>query len=446
VIESKQTCGIDVTKATGCEVLSSSQQKPRRMLLLIVLIAFVVRLIAVLIVHSWPMGPDSSLWKTGPEMVNIAQSLASHHGFSSPFGAATGHTAWVPPVYPFLLSLIFSIFGTKTGSSALFILTMQALFSALVCLPVYDIGDLVFGQRIAVSAAWAWALFPYAVLLPVLFIWETALSALLLTMLCCWSMQLGFLPLAWRVGVGLLWGVAALTNTALLVLLPVFMVACVLAPSQWSRCLRVWALVLLACLLTVSPWLWRNWHVLHALVPIRSNFAENLWLGNHPGGTGRVAYGLNASENKQELQKYASMGEIQYLVGRQRQATQFISAHPAEFARLTFYRVQYWWYAKGESARIFTLYILMSALSFCAIVLAFIKRNSGARLVAICILLYPVVYYVTDVYARYRYPIEPLMTLLVTFFVLEVFDWWRSLNGQKRPGRALPPASAAEDP
>ena len=431
MIESKQICGFDGFEGAEREPQAASPPKPRGSLLFIVALAFAVRLVAVPAVHSWPMGPDSSLWKSGPEIVNIAQSLTCHHGFSSPFGVATGPTAWVPPVYPFLLSLIFSVFGIKTGSSALIILIMQAFFSALVCLPVYEIGDMLFGRRIASFAAWAWALFPYAVLLPVLFIWETALSALLLTSLCCWSMQLGSLSLRSRVGVGVLWGVAALTNTALLALLPVFIVVYLLQPVQRSRYLRVWAPVMLACLLTVSPWSWRNWHVFHALMPIRSNFAENLWLGNHEGGSGRIAYGLNASENKQELQKYSSMGEIQYVAQRRREATQFISGHRAEVVRLILYRIQYWWYAKGESARIFTLYIFLSVLSLCGVVLAFVQRHSGARLLAVCILLYPIVYYLTDVYARYRYPIEPLMILLATLFVVEVFDRLRNLSSSR---------------
>jgi 4-amino-4-deoxy-L-arabinose transferase-like glycosyltransferase len=394
----------------------------------IVAVAFAVRLISIPVVHSWPPGPDSPLWKTGPEIVNIAQALASHNGFSSPFGVATGPTAWIPPVYPCLLGLIFLVFGTKTASSAVLILTMQALFSALVCLPVYGIGKSAFGHRIAVSSAWIWALFPYSVLLPVLFIWETTLSALLLTWLVYMSMRLGFLSSTSRAGVGALWGMAALTNTALLVLLPVSIVSQLAPPVQRSRRVLMWVPVLLACLVTVTPWVWRNWEVLHSLVPVRSNFAEELWLGNHPGGSGRIAYGLNPSESRQELQNYESMGEIQYLATKQHEAKDFISSHRAEFVRLTLYRIKYWWYAKGESARIFIFYIVLSVLSLCGITLAFIGRNSGTRFIAICVLVYPVVYYLTDVYARYRYPIEPLMTLLTTFFLIEVCDVGRSLS------------------
>ena len=427
-MESSRTCGLDASETGKYEFRTDSLLKPKRTLKFIVALAFAARLISIPIVHSWPLGPNSSLWKTGPEIVHIAEALASHKGFSSPFGVATGPTAWIPPVYPCLLSVVFLVFGTKTAGSALSILIMQAFFSALVCIPVYRIGEPVFGHRIALYSAWVWALFPYSVLLPALFIWETALSALLLTWLVYLSMRLDLLSSTSRAGVGALWGLAALTNTALLVLLPVAMVAHLAPPFQRSRRVLIWIPVLLACLLTVTPWLWRNWKALHSFVPVRSNFAEELWLGNHAGGSGRITYGLNPSESARELQNYKSMGEIQYLANKQHEAREFISSRPAEFVRLTLFRIQYWWYAKGESARIFVLYIVLSISSLCGVTLAFVRRNSGARFIALCVLFYPLVYYFTDVYARYRYPIEPLMTLLTTFVLIAVCDVVRNLS------------------
>ena len=44
-------------------------------------------------------------------MASVAASLAAGHGFSSPYWIPTGPTALVPPVYPFLLTLVFRVFG-----------------------------------------------------------------------------------------------------------------------------------------------------------------------------------------------------------------------------------------------------------------------------------------------------------------------------------------------
>ncbi len=48
------------------------------------------------------------------ESGNIAHSLATGHGFSSPFRVDTGPTAWMTPLFPLLLAGIFRVFGAYT--------------------------------------------------------------------------------------------------------------------------------------------------------------------------------------------------------------------------------------------------------------------------------------------------------------------------------------------
>ena len=48
------------------------------------------------------------------ESGNIAHSIATGHGFGSPFHVDTGPTAWMTPVYPCLLAGIFRVFGEYT--------------------------------------------------------------------------------------------------------------------------------------------------------------------------------------------------------------------------------------------------------------------------------------------------------------------------------------------
>src|ERR1700690_3285999 len=48
---------------------------------------------------------------------NIAASVATGKGFSSPFRVETGPTAWLTPVYPVLLAGIFRLFGLYTFAS-----------------------------------------------------------------------------------------------------------------------------------------------------------------------------------------------------------------------------------------------------------------------------------------------------------------------------------------
>jgi 4-amino-4-deoxy-L-arabinose transferase and related glycosyltransferases of PMT family len=387
----------------------------------ICVVAFVVRILAICLVQSSHTGQMLRIWDSGPEIVNIATSIAGHRGFSSPFGIESGDTAWIPPIYPSLLAAIFMLLGPRSNAAAVTVLAMQALFSAITCIPLHAIAKRTFNEQSAVWIGWGWALFPYEVVMPGLFVWETFLSGFLVVLLCQLSTsdrkQHRWMPL----GIGILWGVAALTNTALISLMPVFLFAPYSKRDLGNR-RRAIALTILVCCLVVCPWMLRNWRVLHAIVPVRSNFGEELWMGNHAGGNGRIEFGLGPSDNAVELERYRSLGEIAYVRHRRIEALRFIRQSAARFFRLFLYRFRYWWFAEGENAAIFYSYRLLTLMSFGGIALA-LRECKGVRISTLLgtIIVFPFVYYVTDVYARYRYPIEPLLMIFAGYGLSRAF-------------------------
>jgi 4-amino-4-deoxy-L-arabinose transferase-like glycosyltransferase len=410
------------TTSSSSEVLPRSRRRLHPVVA-ISLVAFLVRLISLGIIRHWPVTPDPEFWKLGFEIVNIATSVVTHHGFSSPFGIASGPTAWIPPVYPYLLAGIFTITGLRSNLAAATIFTMQSLFSALTCLPLYGIGKKAFGEKTARWACWGWALFPYTVLIPVLFIWETTLSALLLTVLCYLCMDLPTSDLKRQVTIGALWGVAALTNPALLSVMPFFVLCPYLRMPAMRVSLRAVIVVGVVCSVMVAPWTFRNWRVLGKIVPIRSNFGEELWQGNHEGGTGRIMAFTGPAESKWEREHYRELGEIAYLAQRRHESMNFISQHPGQYVRWMFFRFRYWWFAEGESAAVYLFYRLLAVLTFTGVVLAWLTTRKTADLPIIAVVVYPIVYYVTDVYARYRHPIEPFMILFAAFTIVKVLQF-----------------------
>ncbi len=387
----------------------------------ICLVALLARLLALSLVQPWPLNQASPFWNSGPEIVNIASSIATHKGFSSPFGAESGPTAWIPPVYPYFVAAIYMLLGLRSNLAAMAILATQALFSALTCIPIYAVATRAFDEKCAVFASWGWALFPYAILIPELFVWETSLSAFLLTFLCYLCLDQPRSGSWNSVATGVLWGVAALTNTALVSVMPVFLFA-----PHFKRPFQVpgkpIATIVLVSILVVCPWIVRDRYALGSFVAVRSNFGEELWQGNHEGGIGRIKFGLGPSDNAAEREVYRSIGEISYVTQRRTNAMKFIYASPIRFLRQVFYRFRYWWFAEGESGPLFMCYRLLTLISLLGMVLArrYIRRGSVFTiLAAICV--YPLVYYLTDVYARYRYPIEPLMFIFAGFAVSRAF-------------------------
>ena len=65
------------------------------------------------------------------EAGHIAYSIASGKGYSSPFQRDSGPTAWLAPVYPWILAGIFKLFGIYTLRSFVAALSLNILFSAV---------------------------------------------------------------------------------------------------------------------------------------------------------------------------------------------------------------------------------------------------------------------------------------------------------------------------
>jgi Dolichyl-phosphate-mannose-protein mannosyltransferase len=433
------------SKKDGCQISPVANRAPagrdacmdQRQVLewpwLIFLIALSVRLLVMVYMQSFQI---QDTWKFGFETGRIASSIASGQGFSSPLQGPSGPTAWLPPVYPYLLAGIFSVFGIYSSTSALVALTLSSLFSALTCVTIFYIGNKTFGPKVAAWAAWSWAFFPYAVFWSTNWVWATSLSALLFSLICLSALHLERYNSgrAWF-GFGVLWAVIGLTDTALLSILPFFVGWLYYRLSRQGVALpRAISACAVGFLLILTPWLIRNYLIFGEFVFIKSNFGLELHLGNYEGSTG-LSGGrlLHPAGNEHEFEKFRRMGELSYIEEQKRQALEFIVGHPGTFIWLTLKRVVYFWTGNSQLLQIFPLsgrfaaarYVLftsVSVLAFVGLLLAFRNRNPVVPLFAIALTIFPLVYYVTHPTPRYRHTIEPAMVLLAVYAITELLS------------------------
>ncbi|HLK32769.1 MAG TPA: glycosyltransferase family 39 protein [Terriglobales bacterium] len=405
---------------------SSTRQRLFRSPAFIVVVALLLRMLVITAGHTYRITPRRDHFQFGWEMGRIARSLATGHGFASPTDLPTGPSAWEAPLYPFLLAGVFKLFGVYTLASGWMILALNSLFSALTCLVIYRIGDRLFGTTPARWAAWTWALFPYAIYWPVRVVWETSLSALLLSLVVLLCLRLEKTPRRgdW-VLLGVLWGVIALTNPTLLSLLPFS-----LAWLGWKLRGRSQALLAgmlltaaIACLL-VAPWLVRNYRVFGQFVFIRDNFGLELHMANNPQSAGRWTRSEHPGNDPDAMRKFAEMGELPYMKAEQRAAFDFIRTHPGEFLAFCAQRALYFWVGNPQEtlagswtlAPARHLAFLISALAaFAGLWLCFRNRVPGTFLLACCLFIYPLPYYLAHPSPRYRHAIEPEMLLLIIY-------------------------------
>jgi 4-amino-4-deoxy-L-arabinose transferase-like glycosyltransferase len=394
----------------------------RSSFLWIFVIAFVLRLAYIFIAHTYRVKPNEDYFSFGYEMGRIGRALATGHGFADPFGANTGPTAWEPPLYPYLIAGVFDLTGVYTTFSALILLTINSIFSALTCLPIFLIARKCFSERVAIWSSWAWALLPTMMYWCTRWVWETSLAALLLALIFWLTLKLeemeGSLP--WN-AFGLLWGVAALTNTSLLSFLP--------ASGLW-----VWyrrrkqnrsslpgiALAAIFFAGMIAPWLIRNYQTFGTFIFIRSNFGAELRLGNGPGADGTWMAYLHPTQNSFELRRYEELGEPGYVAIRKREALDFIRADYTRFAWLSFKRLAYYWAGRPRASATARLvdnsaFLASSLLAIWGLAVALKRNLPAAWLFFLLLVCYPAIYYFVYPHARYRHPIEPELAILIAY-------------------------------
>jgi len=382
------------------------------------------------------------------EAGNIALSLSEGNGYGNLFRKNTGPTAWLAPAYPFLLFLIFRLFGTFTIASFFAAVLANAVFSAAATFPLFAVARRLAGDPVARAAAWAWAIFPPAVLMPFEWVWDTSLSVLLAITLVWSTLRVieASRIRAWA-GYGLLWGLALLTNPVLGAGLPflggwAFLRRKGASRAQWRLPAAAAAVAFLTCL----PWTLRNYERFHRLVPLRSSLPFELWIGNNDIFDEHAVSGPQRITRYGETRRYTQMGENAFLDEKRRLALRFIREKPGLFLRLTGRRLTATWFGTEHPWRdfldapslflrtILALNLLLTVGTFSGVAFALFRRAPAAWPVAVFPIFYPLVFYLTHTSMRYRHPIDPLLIL----WTASVAASFRALSGAPRQDAFTP--------
>ena len=370
---------------------------------------------AVTVAYMYP--PFSRGW--GGEMPAVAESIARGDGFASPYLIATGPTALVPPVYPYLLSVIFRLFGPHTVVSGVVALGLNVMLSALVAIPLYFLTAKLCSVKTAIVVSWVWAVLPIAGYTDALFVWNTSLYTLTLTTL------LAAIVAAPKDHSRRWWACCGALTGFLIVLEPISLTVVGVA-FLWLVYRRVPLKTLLtacaAAALLPACWTARNIREFHQPVFLRSGFGLELSSGVR---SFELAGDLPTSlpnRNPVELEKYRSMGELDYFRSRQASALEWIRQHPRQYAIRVIKRGVGFWtghnvsrpylypnrFASVERA----LFVIPAIGAFVGVL--FVEPTKRTLVLGILI-LYPIAFYFTHVELRQRFPIDPLLLALTIY-------------------------------
>jgi 4-amino-4-deoxy-L-arabinose transferase-like glycosyltransferase len=394
------------------------------------------------------------------ETGNIAYALAQGKGFSNVFRTETGPTAWLSPVYPLIVAATFKLFGTFTARAFFACAGLNILFSSAACVPIFFAGKRIGGLGVAAGAAWLWAVFPSAVMMPFEWIWDTSLSALLAALLLWATLELVESEkwIDWGV-YGVLWGLALMTNPALGAMLPFLLGWAVHRGRGESRLRgRRMALAAAVTILCCVPWTIRNYVAFHRFIPVRSNLPFELWLGNNDIFDEHARGGRRAITRTEEVRRYTQIGEAAYMAEKWELATSFMRAHPVLELQLAGRKFVDFWMGTESPVKNFRetdswliRWLLLASFltavgALCGVVILWVRgkkitqrrrvhrvgaereRDEAEEMTSLPVfplaafpMVFPCLYYLTHADLRYRHPIDPVVLLLT---VIGVWVLW----------------------
>ena len=375
----------------------------------------------------------------GFEASNIAHAwVCADQGYASPFGGATGPTAWIAPGVVSVYALSFALWGCFTFKSIIFAFSISLVVSLMTTLVVLRIGQRVgCDPNVGFLAALFFACLPYEA-------WIFQIAGHL-----DFNLQvLWFAVLLWAVlramdpdrplsglDLGAVSAVAALFNPGLLLCTAV---GCLLAMRGRSRreITRFSLVLALAHILILGPYMVFQGVRMGGFVPVKSNAGFELYLGNTREARGvlqNIAFQAHhPSQNSTEFVYYREIGELAYVSDAEHRFRE--NFRVLDFLRHTVRRSFYFFFAYevkpwDSSPWVFALKAAMWAVpALSLIALVVVRRGRLAATegaVLLFTLAYAMPYLLTGVMERYRIPMASAVALVLALLTWTLIGSWR---------------------
>lgn len=296
-------------------------------------------------------GPHASPASDPATYDAVAWNLARGAGFSLDGVGGVYPTAFVPPLLPWITSLLYRAIGHDYFAAVL----LGCVIGSLVPLLLAAFATRMFGSTVGRLAGWLAVVHPTLVFFCGHLLTETPFTTMLLLALLL-STEWVKAPRPGRAfGAGIAWGLAALTRPTALAL-PVLVAAWAWVPLGFTLSargrLRQIALLLLGLALTVGPWTLRNALVMHAFVPVTTGAGGALLVGNNAGAWADPATrGGGSNELWDELLRteYRGLSETEMDVRARARTVAFLREHVSEWPAMAAAKAARFWRLSADA-------------------------------------------------------------------------------------------------
>lgn len=381
----------------------------------IFLLAFIIRLVFVLKSSDIPEG-DAYIYD------RLAVSLSQGEGYVNTDG--TAHSLY-PPFYPFFLSVIYRFFGHSYTAVRI----VQSIIGAFSCILIYLIGKRIYGFAIgAIAVGISLCYLPFIMSAKLLLTELVFTFLLLLVILYLLKIQEEPQRLKHCIMLGLVLGIALLTKS-IMIFFPFFIIPLLIyLKKHYLDNLKSSIVLMSFFILSISPWIIRNYNIYHRFVPVSAHSGLGLYSSYRPAGG---IFGMNAAGDDPvviEANKISSPAARSDFLTKK--TLEFIADNPREVLLLEFKKILYFWAPfdwEIVGGRWFN-FVYVGMLPFFALgfIMAFkqLRKNYPILLPVIYFQIMTLIFYGSP---RFRLPVEPYLFILATAGILRcwkhVFIW-----------------------
>lgn len=299
----------------------------RKIILLVILLSFLLRVgIAYLMRDSFfERGNRYSLINP------IAHNIIKFREFSMIPGSPTANNE---PFYPLFVALAYFFMGTNWFSLAL----LQSVVNIINALIVYVIAMGIFrNQKMAFISFLLFIFYPFYVF-QCISISDTVLFCFLLGLIILLMIKNPYIGNFWsNIFTGITWGLTLLTRFSSISLLPfALMYIFMRLPSR--KAVKSCILIFLMCLLTISPWLYRNYSLTGKIFVVTLRGALAVWYGYNSDSFGVIRENVSVDSMGENLEdKVPGLREIENKeypasINREVDMTEILLKHALNFA------------------------------------------------------------------------------------------------------------------
>jgi hypothetical protein len=381
----------------------------------------------------------------GAEYFFIAQAITSGKGFSNPFQADTGPTAWMPPLYPFFLAFLIKLFHSKVlvTCAVLFFKNIALIFTGLL---IYETA-----QRSLVKIKAEFIVLFYLVWLLINFrpFFQTTHDSWLLLLFIgsifplAVFMRANLINLKTALAWGVLGGLSTLASPIIGLVWGVLWTVMLSVKKNIPKLL----LSFVVFFSLVLPWVIRNYVVFDKLILMKSNLYFDAYFVNYEtkkdglidGPTFRDKHPVWTVKEDPDS-PYKRLGEVKFLETYKKQLLSALSKNPYTYirnvknrlfealfspqeqlrAKILFCRT---WFPHSYERFIFwrtikdSIWLILHTLPFVGILLIILlKGYSESDYMKIALLMYGIYlipYIAIIYYTRYSIPLTPFKVLFI---------------------------------